>query len=66
MYTINSKKILTLQIKIRELYLISLLKRESGIVKIYNWGTWLTQLVVHVTLDCRDVSLSPMLDVEIT
>ena len=30
------------------------------------WGTWLPQSVEHGTVDLRVVSLSPMLDVEIT
>ena len=31
-----------------------------------NRGTWLAQLVEHVTLDLRVVSSSPMVGVEIT
>ena len=30
------------------------------------WGTWLAQLVEHMTLDLGVVSLSPMLGVELT
>ena len=36
----------------------SALKRKEG-------GAWLAQLVEHVTLDPRVVSLSPMLGVEV-
>lgn len=30
------------------------------------WGAWLAQLEEHITFDPRVVSLSPMLDVEMT
>ena len=35
-------------------------------LKAMSWGTWLVQLVEHMTLDFRVVSPSPMLGVELT
>ena len=36
------------------------------LLKIYSWGTWLAQLVEHVTLDLKVVSSNLTLSVEIT
>ena len=41
------------------------LKRILQTLKMVFWGTWLTQLEEHATLDLGVVSLSPMMGVEI-
>jgi len=41
-------------------------KELKGIKRYKIWGTWLSQLVEHMTLDLRIMSSGPTLGIEIT